>query len=480
MTTATVDAETPIGSTHRIDGYAVAVGAATVLFTAVFSVRMVLEYRRFNILAFDLGIFDQGLWLLSRFQDPFVTVRGVHLFGDHTSYLMIPLAPLYWVAPHAETLLIFTVALLAVGAPLAYYASRAVGATRLLASIVAIGYLAAPATQWNVRDTFHPELLVLPLLIGSFWLFARHHSWWGVMAAAVALLAKEDAALIVVPFGLLVWWYFDKRRPGLIIAAVGIVALWLSFEVLLPQFSPTGEMLYQWRYARLGNGFFGIATGLVIHPEVLGEALLDSLRWRYLALVVLPMPLALVAPRALLIAIPATLANFVSTHPYQYEIEYHYSVYLLIGVVIAAAIGASRIGRLENSRLRDMAIVVSVVAALGFVTWSPLASPWAQTHPDQESVRTAIALIPAEAPVSVWNLYLPHLTHRAVVYQYPNPWERHNYSAAGLALPDPAGVEWVLTRRGASEHVTERLLGSGEFAVVYEEGPVLLLRRVAR
>ena len=167
---------------------------------------------------------------------------------------------------------------------------------------------------------------IIPLLMGSFLLFARGHDRWGVVLALYALLAKEDAALIVVPYGLLVWWWFGRRRHGIVIAAAGVAALLLAFQLLLPQFSPTGEMLYQWRYDRLGDGFLGIAIGLVIHPEVLLEALTDPARWRYLALIVLPLPMALLAPRALLIAVPAALANIVSTHPYQYEIEYHYSV----------------------------------------------------------------------------------------------------------------------------------------------------------
>jgi uncharacterized membrane protein len=461
----------------RLDWYAVAVGVATLLFTLTFSIRMVLEYRRFGVNAFDLGIFDQGLWLLSRFQNPFVTVRGVHLFGDHTSYLMIPLAPLYWVAPHAEALLVVAVVLVALGAPLAYLAARAIGAPGLLGAVVAIGYLAAPATQWNVRDTFHPELFVVPLLIGSFLLFARDRDTWGLALALVALLAKEDAALVVVPFGLLVWWWFGKRREGLIIVAGGIAFLLLAFQVLLPWLSPTGEMLYQWRYARLGHGFIGVAVGLVIHPEVLGEALLDPSRLGYLALVVLPMPLALVAPRALLVALPAALANIVSTHPYQYEIEYHYSTYLLIGVVIAAVIGAKRVGDLEGRAWRSGALVVSVVAGLGFVSWSPLSSPWSQPHSHHDVAAAAIAMIPHDASVSAWNRYVPHLTHRTVVYEYPNPWRRHNYSAPGLPLPDPASVDWVLARDGANDDLTRELIDSGEFEVVLDEDPVLLLHR---
>ena len=55
--------------------------------------------------AFDFGIYDQGLWLMSRFKRPFVTIMGRHLFGDHTSFILLPLVPVYWILPSAKVLL---------------------------------------------------------------------------------------------------------------------------------------------------------------------------------------------------------------------------------------------------------------------------------------------------------------------------------------------------------------------------------------
>ncbi|GMQ86385.1 MAG: hypothetical protein BMS9Abin07_1962 [Acidimicrobiia bacterium] len=470
---------TPELGQRRIDWVGVGVGGAAVLFVVVFSIRMIIEYRRFAINAFDFGIFDQGLWLLSRFETPFSTVRGLSLFGDHSSYIMLPLAPLYWVLPYAETLLILTVVVMAVGGPLAYLAARAVGAPRFMAALVGIGYLAHPAVGWNARDGFHPEQFVLPLLIAAFLLFARDRDRWAVALVIIALLAKEDVAMVVVPFALFVWWYFGKRRQALIMGAVAVAAMVVSFGFLIPHFSPTGELLYAYRYADLGQGVFGIVSGLVLHPEVLFAALSDPARIGYLAVLVLPIPLALFEPRALLIAVPATVANLVSTHSYQYQVQYHYTIYLLVAVVIAAVIGAARVPRWKEGRRVEFVVGVSIIAALGFGAASPLASEWANPSPDQDAAREAIALIPPDATVSAWNTYVPHLTHRRIVYQFPNPWQRHNYSAPSLPLPDPATVDWVLVREGVNEDVVADLIASNEFEVMYRESPVLLLRRIS-
>ena len=75
------------------------VWVAAGVFLVVFGLLILQRHRTYGTFTFDLGIFDQGLWLLSRGETPFVTLRGLHLFGDHSSYLMLPVVPLYWLLP---------------------------------------------------------------------------------------------------------------------------------------------------------------------------------------------------------------------------------------------------------------------------------------------------------------------------------------------------------------------------------------------
>src|SRR5438105_669475 len=42
-------------------------------YTLVFGVLTWRQQSNFGTFGFDMGIFDQGIWLLSRFHDPFVT-----------------------------------------------------------------------------------------------------------------------------------------------------------------------------------------------------------------------------------------------------------------------------------------------------------------------------------------------------------------------------------------------------------------------
>ncbi|MED6337172.1 MAG: DUF2079 domain-containing protein, partial [Actinomycetota bacterium] len=66
--------------------------------------------------AYDSGLYDQGMWLLSRFRSPFVTTMGRNLLGDHPSFILLVLVPFYWFAPGAWILFWSQAAVIGLGA----------------------------------------------------------------------------------------------------------------------------------------------------------------------------------------------------------------------------------------------------------------------------------------------------------------------------------------------------------------------------
>ena len=89
---------------------------AVVIWTWYFSVRSLNIHHALGTATYDSALYDQGMWLLSRFEAPFVTLMGRNLFGDHTSLILLFVAPLYWVAPGVGTLLFVQSAAIAAGA----------------------------------------------------------------------------------------------------------------------------------------------------------------------------------------------------------------------------------------------------------------------------------------------------------------------------------------------------------------------------
>ena len=454
------------------------------VFLGVFGVSMLMEFWRFRIHAFDFAIFDQGLWLLSEGHEPFVTVRGLHLFGDHSSYIMLLLAPVYVVLSFPEVLLVLTVAVLAVGGPLVYSLARELGASQTHSAIAASIYLLHPATSWNAVDNFHPEVLTIPLVIAGFLLIRRDRSWWGLGLMGVALLAKEDVALLLLPLGLYLAFVGAKRWVGFSLAGASLVALVVNLWFLLPHFSPTGELLYSDRYAPFGEGLIGLAFGLITSPNLLLETALEPGKLGYLAAMFLPAaPLAFLAPRILLVSVPPVMANVLSTFPYQTEIRWHYTTYTLIVIGLAVGIGAGKLA--EGGEKISKLAIGSLLLAVAFhvaLAPNPIFQPeyWGSSHPDQEVMAEAASLIPDESVVAASDTFVPHLAHRREIYLFPNPWQEHNYGAPEDEPPSPDVVEWVIVRTDAGEPdrtVIDELMRSGEFEVAFDRAPALVLTR---
>jgi len=79
---------------------------------------LVISLRRFNLFgaqAFDLGIFQQGVWLLANGFNPFVTIRGWHIFADHFSPILFAFVPFYKFFPHPFWLFLGQTVALALG-----------------------------------------------------------------------------------------------------------------------------------------------------------------------------------------------------------------------------------------------------------------------------------------------------------------------------------------------------------------------------
>lgn len=472
---------------RRMPASAAVVGIAAVVFVVVFGSLGLRQYWLFHQQAFDLGIFTQGTWLLSRFEAPFfVTIRGLPLFADHSSYILILLAPVAWIFPTAPTLIVVNVVALASTAPLAYVVAKRAGAGNLLASITGIAVLFHPAVQWNVRDSFHPEVLVIPLVVGAVALLQRDRDGWAIALVALSLTAKEDVGLLIVPLGLVVAWVMGKRRTGLIISAGGSAAFLLNFLVLLPAWSPSGELLYSYRYATLGEGPIGILIGLATKPDVWWDTFSDPTRLEYIAVMWLAIPLAILAPRWLLVGVPTLFANVFTSHGYQYDVKYHYTAYLIAVVVIAAAFGA---GKVESwGRPQATKVAAGLMVASGLLAWA-LAGPiagWAAADQKQEQIRSVLAQLPDDASVSAWGTLIPPLADREVVYQFPNPFVAHYYGTGGEYgllggdIPVASDVDWVVLRLDSHEEFDEvinELVRSPLFEIVIEDGPYLLLRR---
>jgi len=164
--------------------------------------------------AFDMAIPDQGIWLLSRFHDPFLTVAGRNLFGDHPSFIYLLLVPVYWVFPHTETLLVVQSVLIALGAVPVYLLARYLLRSWALATCLAAAYLLNPALQQTNLEQFHVECFETPLLALGIYAAVVWRPRLFILCVVLVLMCKEDAALYTVPLALWALLRRDRKVAG--------------------------------------------------------------------------------------------------------------------------------------------------------------------------------------------------------------------------------------------------------------------------
>ncbi|HEY9647057.1 MAG TPA: DUF2079 domain-containing protein, partial [Chroococcidiopsis sp.] len=75
-----------------------------------------LKHGLFHSTAFDLGIFDQAIYLISQGLPPQSSIINMHILGDHAAPIHYGLALLYWLYPDVHWLLVVQAVGLSLGA----------------------------------------------------------------------------------------------------------------------------------------------------------------------------------------------------------------------------------------------------------------------------------------------------------------------------------------------------------------------------
>ena len=468
----------------------VLIALAVVLYSAYFTQRSLDIHHGLGTASYDSALYDQGMWLLSRGEAPFVTLMGRNMFGDHTSFILLFLVPLYWVAPGAWIMFFAQSAAIGAGAiPIFLYGRNRLG-SEWMALVGGLVYLVHPAVGWTNLENFHPDAF-LGVLVGCAIYGALERKWrvYGVFVV-FSLMVKEDVSLVIVPLGIWVALRRD-RRIGLITIFGSILFMFTAMYVVIRGLIgvPTRNA---WRlpFSQDGDSTVRGATRLVETAVTSPKELADHLRaenrpW-YLWQMTTPFAmLFLRLPSVALISGLVLFTNILSTFWYQFQVEYHYSLIAVPALAMGTvhAVGAIR-DRHDVLAIHDaddadwpvqqlfvpkrlMAMgVLAVTAAVTSMMWAPV--PWSRTqlyygNPDNvyaTTMREIISDIPDDAAVAAHYRVTPHLAYRTDVYQFPNPFRVDLYGAdeaiVGTRLADRADrIDFVVLPTSEDENLAD-------------------------
>jgi uncharacterized membrane protein len=463
------------------------VAAAMAVFVVVFSRLVLLRHNQFRTIDFDLGIHDQSIWLLSRLKS-FCTVRGLPVFGHHATFGYIILIPFAWLGAGANVWNVLQVIALAAGAYPLFHLARMRLKNEWLAVVPAVIWLLQPPLQAFAWETFHPEVIALPFLLWAYLEGERKH--WRSFAGLLVLTMcwKEDLALAVVGLGL---YYLvrNRRRIGAYLVAGGLAWFVIFGAILVPQVAG-GKTVYGGLYGDLGETSAQVAKTGILHPDRIVRRLADNQAGSYVRDLIAPTgftPLA--APGALLIGLPQAAVNLLTLANFTRDLRYHYSAIPLASTGIAMVEGLAVIYRRRKAWGRAAGGVAGAAALTATFVWglSPLGLrydtgywPLRPTN-DREVREQSLRLIGPRDAVSADYFLVPHLTHRDIVYTFPNPWTNKNYGISPESHGDVAAVRWLAVDRDlmGPEEITlfNQIIASGEFVIRLENGSYVLAER---
>lgn len=482
-----VDLDGLVQWVKRRDPVRWALGSIIVIWSVIFFRLGFERHERFGTFGFDLGVYDQAVWLLSQFKTPFITIRGLHLWGFHGNYALMLLAPFYWFDAGPHFLHLVQVAAQASGAIAIYLLARDRLADRWLAVGLAGVLLLNPSYQYLSWETFHPDTLAIAPFLFAYWA-ARAKRWqWFAVAAVLAVACKEDAALSMAVLGVLIVTWGDRRIGAAVVAAaVGWFAL--VTRVILPHVNGI-KAFYDTFFGEFGSSPLEVAKNVAVRPGRAFDTATLPDRMNYYRMMFAPVAfLCFASVSTLMIAAPMLAINILSTFPYQREIRYHYAALVLVGIMLATVEGMTYLGTTASLKRLFVGLLLATSLATT-VAWGP--SPigvkypglWPQGgDPRRATKQLAVDMVPKAASTSAIYYMVPHLSHRTSIYEFPVPWKPTNWGVNGEKLHDPAGVKWLALDRtllSAEDKILINHLLSGEFAVRLDEEDILVAERVA-
>jgi len=370
-----------------------------------------LRHAFFQSNAYDLGIFDNGIYLISQGKEPFVSFRGLHILGDHAAYILYIIALFYKIYPDIHWLFAIQAISLSLGALPTYQLSLQAGLKETQAQTLAFVYLLYPLIfNVNLFD-FHPEVIALPAILYAI-LAARNNNILGFIVSIFIILGcKEVLSLLLIAMG--IWLLiFEKKWPDAAIAILlGIFWFFLSTEFIIPHFSQAPPIAVG-VYSFLGNSLSEITLNIILKPGLVLSKIFTLANLEYLVLLLIPLiwGLSWRHLNPLIGATPILFLNLLAENPQMKNLTQQYSLailpFLLLAIISNLATGG---GWFKHKK---WIILWSLICFFALAKYGYFASKYLQTLDNWQATREAITYIKTKENVLTTDKIAPHLTHR--------------------------------------------------------------------
>lgn len=457
--TASSPADEPIGSLLAPER--LAIWGWVLGYTAVLSSLCALRYHLWLARGYDLGRYEQALWLLAhRGPHAVSTYTGQPVLASLSAYGLAVLAPLY--ATGGVGLLLVSQSLaLGLGYLLVRRIGRTLGTDERVAHLLGVMYLAYPTVLGANLYDFHPEALGVPLVFGVVWcaLEERWPAYALLWCAALVVAGAMPLLLIGTGVALLL-----RRNTawGLASVAAGAAAAYVE----------TGTPVS--RFVHPAGGLSALAH--LAWPGWLG----DPRAWVYLAALFGPLAGVAATLRGRILTpwwipgIALVAANLWSGSPVSISPINQMSLPAVPFFFVAALAGARPGQQRVPPRWAAAAWLIPSLLLLIVLGWHQYRASWRGVPSDAEALRAAVASVPPEAPVVAQNFIAAYLADRDQEW-LPGAIRVARLPAGTYVILDP-GAGTGVTPRAALDRLQKALATGSQAAVVFSRSGITVYR----
>lgn len=421
---------------------ALIVGTAALSVMTFVIVTTVSHNRVFSTSCFDFGIFVQMFHSMSSDLTAVTTCERDEFlshFCVHASFIYYLLAPIYYLFPKTDTLLIAQAVLAMGGVIPLFLIAKKHGYKGFPLVFVSLIYVFCDGILAPCYYDFH-ENAFLPTLL--MWLLyavdTKKYTLFYIMSALTCIV-KEDAPLYVICIAL--YFFFEDNKTLKRIHSLVVTGLSTAYFMFITNWlaeNGDGQMMTSSRFGSLtidsSEGFVGIAKNVLLDPAYFFSQFVSRREGAnfpeemiiFILQVTLPLlflPFFTNKIRRFLLVVPFIIMNLVigSGYGYASSIGYQYIFGPSCLLVYLVVVNCADFRPAKRNSFVTCAAAASLIMSTALI--SPNMSYYDQYTDKKEEFDEIIEVfedIPEDARIAANTWYLPHLANRDEIYILDN------------------------------------------------------------
>ena len=451
-----------------------------------------LRHWWFHSSSWDLGIFDQAIFLISKGQEPYSSLLGFHILGDHGALVLYPLGFLY--KYFSSTYFLFFIQSFALSISIfpLQKLSKNLNLSKSATNASYVAFLLYPVVfNVNIFD-FHPEVLAFPLVLDLFIsvkINKLENLWKFFLKIFFILTCKITNSFLVFGFGI---WMILKGFLRIGVSLICFSIFWFISVAffLIPHFGGVNASVIR------QAGKFGLSnfTSLNIFSVI---KIVYQLFWQffsisnleYIVLLILPVLYIFFNKNRLnffsniIPFLPILLLNLISDSYPMKNLIHQYSLFIVpfLSVSIQESLSPILIQGIFNYpkwfqvRAPYLIIFWSVLTFLIFSRFTYYFGPFHTHFPSLEARREAILLVKDSSSVLTTNDLVPHLSRRKNI-KFTDSREEYNLENFDEILLDIERPGWQSNFLYVDK-IYKYLESNSIWEKVYEKNYIVLFKK---